>query len=187
MGEARLQREAQGISDRVEAAQPKAGPKFDVQLVGKRLEICWPYKQPDGTTVKIWASGTVKRVADGLTDKTSYRAQKILPAGALLWGWDADPEYQEVAGEKWMILLPKKWNKHVQYAWRFDPCELGLPARARPPPRAPMLDDAMTDEEDYMPSDPEVRGRHGHVIDIAHFGRFTCPPLHTSMDPKHIA
>ena len=92
-----------------------------------------------------------------------------------------------MAGEKWMILLPKKWNKHVQYAWRFDPCELGLPARARPPPRAPMLDDAMTDEEDYMPSDPEVRGRHGHVIDIAHFGRFTCPPLHTSMDPKHIA
>jgi len=27
----------------------------------------------------------VKRVADGLTDKASTRAKKILPAGALLW------------------------------------------------------------------------------------------------------
>ena len=30
-----------------------------------------------------------KRVADGLTDK-AVRGKKILPAGALLWAWDAD-------------------------------------------------------------------------------------------------
>ena len=59
---------------------------------------------------------TVRRVADGLTDKTSARAKKILPAGALLWAWDADPEYDEQAGEKWLVLLPNKWNKQVQYA-----------------------------------------------------------------------
>ena len=68
----------------------------------------------------------MKRVADGLTDKRSARAKTILPAGALLWAWEADPEYKEAAGEQWLVLLPEKWNKHVQYAWRFDPCELVL-------------------------------------------------------------
>ena len=58
----------------------------------------------------------MRRVADGLTNKRSSKARKILPAGALLWGWDADPEYGEVAGEKWLILLPKKWNGQCQYA-----------------------------------------------------------------------
>ena len=90
--------------------------------------------------VKIWASGTVRRVADGLTDKASSRAKKILPAGALLWAWDADPEYDELAGEKWLVLQPQKWNKHVQYAWRYDPCELLPQGSPRPPPRAPRVD-----------------------------------------------
>ena len=52
------------------------------------------------------------------------RARKTLPAGALLWAWEADPEYNEQAGEKWLILLPDKWNGQTQYSWRFDPCEL---------------------------------------------------------------
>ena len=46
----------------------------------------------------IWATGQVVKVADGLTDKRSARARKILPAGALLWAWDADPEFDEPAG-----------------------------------------------------------------------------------------
>jgi hypothetical protein len=64
---ARVRREAQGISDRVEAAQPLTPPPFNTKLVGKRFEICWAYKE-NGKTVKIWASGVVKRVADGLSD-----------------------------------------------------------------------------------------------------------------------
>ena len=76
--------------------------------MGKRLEVCWPYKEGSKTDVKIWASGTVKRIADGLTDTASARAKKILPAGALLWAWDADPTFDEVAGEKWLILLPNR-------------------------------------------------------------------------------
>ena len=56
---AREQREAEGISDSVEVVQPREPPAFDNNLVGKQLEVCWPYKV-DGTTVKIWASGTVK-------------------------------------------------------------------------------------------------------------------------------
>ena len=118
---------------------------FNSALVGKRLEVLWPYKT-DGKTVKMWASGTVKRVADGLTDKRSKRAKKILPAGALLWGWDADPEYEEEAGETWLILLPKKWNKQVQYAWRFDPCELAPTGQPRPPPCRPRVEPDCEDD-----------------------------------------
>ena len=78
-----------------------------------------------GETPLIWASGRVVRVADGLTNVRSPRARKILPAGALLWAWDADTERSELAGEQWLILLPNKWNKAVHYGWRWDPCELG--------------------------------------------------------------
>ena len=147
---AREQRERAGISDRVEVAQQRDAPAFDSRLIGKRLEVCWPYKE-DGKTTKIWASGTVKRVADGLTDKRSARAKAIhcRAAGALLWAWDADPEYEEPAGEKWLILLPEKWNKQVQYAWRFDPCELGVQGRTQPPPRAPRVE-RDGEEEEYM-------------------------------------
>ena len=70
-----------------------------------------------------------------------------MPAGALLWAWDADPEYDEAAGEKWLILLPQKWNKHVQYAWRFDPCELGPEGQPKPAPRRLVIDDFETDDE----------------------------------------
>ena len=60
-----------------------------------------------------------------------------MPAGALLWAWDADPEFDEAAGEQWLILLPKKWNKHVHYGWRFDPRELG--GQRAPQERQPNL------------------------------------------------
>lgn len=76
----------------------------------------------------IWSSGRVVRVADGLTDKRSARARTVLPAGAVLWAWDADPEFEEEAGEQWLFLLPKKWNPKTHkavYSWRYDPRELG--------------------------------------------------------------
>jgi len=71
----------------------------------------------------------VARVADGLTDRRSPRARAILPAGALLWAWDADPDFDEPAGQQWLILLPSKWNPTTHgrvYSWRFDPRELEL-------------------------------------------------------------
>lgn len=78
-----------------------------------------------GKPILIWATGRVKRVADGLLDKKSKRAQKVLPAGTVLWAWDADPEFGEKAGEEWLFLLPKKYNKQVLYSWRLDPRDLG--------------------------------------------------------------
>ena len=108
--------------------------------MGKRLEVLWRYweKGAEGEARQqhlIWATGRVMRIADGLTNKRSARAKKILPAGALLWAWDADPQFDEVAGEQWLILLPQKWNPstHKQvYSWRFDPRELGT-SEAREP------------------------------------------------------
>ena len=151
----RARREAAGISDGVEARQQGEAPAFDTNLVGKWLEVCWPYKDKDGKTVKIWASGKVKRVADGLTDTRSARAKKILPAGALLWAWEADAEYNEAAGEQWMVLLPQKWNKHVQYSWRFDPRELVAQGSAVPPPSAPRID-MEPEEDEYLDWEPHV-------------------------------
>ena len=121
---------AAGISDSVEdlngGINGGVAPPFDQSLVGKRLEVLWPYSDKDsGKRVLIWASGRVTRVADGLTDKRSPRAQTVLPAGMVLWTWDADPEFDEAAGEKWLALLPKKWNKQQLYSWRYDPREFG--------------------------------------------------------------
>lgn len=154
----RVEREAVGISDSVEARQPKQPPAFDAALVGKRIEVLWPYKL-DGKTTKIWASGTIKRVAGGLTDTRSSRAKAILPCGFVLWGWDADPEYDEREGQEWLQLHPKKWNADAQYVWRWDPRELQVSARRAQLPRTPCLDDVdphtnLSDEE-YIPSDDE--------------------------------
>ena len=154
----RTRREVSGISDRVEAAQQLDAPPFDTQLVGMRLEVCWPYKE-NGQTIKIWASGTVRRVADGINDKSSARAKKILPAGAVLWAWEADPEFDEPAGEKWLVLIPKKWNKHVQYAWRFDPRALGAQGSARARPRAPRIEPEQ-DQEEFLGADQPMAQCH---------------------------
>jgi hypothetical protein len=136
---ARQRRVEAGIADGVEMAQPHDAPVFDSRLVGKRLEVLWKYfeTKADGEKVPhlIWATGRVTRVADGLTDKRSSRAKKILPAGALLWAWDADPQFDEPAGEQWLILLPKKWNAQQVYSWRFDPRELGAAQANAPDPR----------------------------------------------------
>lgn len=102
--------------------------------------MLWPYQDRDtGKRILIWASGRVARVADGLTDRRSPRAQTVLPAGMVLWAWDADPEFEEPAGEKWLALLPKKWNKQQLYSWRYDPREF---AAAAAPDRHPRRQNA---------------------------------------------
>ena len=77
----------------------------------------WKYIQDTGEPEFIWTTGKVVRVADGLADQRSARAKKILPAGALLWAWEADEGFKEKAGEQWLILLPDKWNRQVQYGF----------------------------------------------------------------------
>ena len=54
-------------------------------------------------------------------------------------------EYDEPAGEKWLFLLPKRWNKHVQYAWRYGPCVLAPEGASTPPASAPRVECAASD------------------------------------------
>jgi len=58
---------------------------------------------------------------------------------ALVAALDMGSRSDEVAGEQWVILVPDRWNKQVQMAWRYYPCELALPGRAQQPPRAPRV------------------------------------------------
>lgn len=127
-----------GIADNVERLQPAEPPAFTQELVGKRIEVLWKYHLPNGEATLIWAPGRIVRVADGLTNTRSARGKKILPAGAVLWEWQADAAFGETEGQQWLILLPTKWNRHVHYGWRFDPCELvsaAGSAEATPRPR----------------------------------------------------
>ena len=107
--------------------------------------------------VLIWASGRVARVANGLSDRHSERAKTVLPAGMVLWAWEADPEreFDEPAGEKWLALLPKKWNKQQLYSWRLAPSEFGraaAPQSAAARPRNLRRADV---------GDPQTDGRRG--------------------------
>lgn len=131
-----LRRVAEGTADPVEGAQPPR-PEFTNELSGKQMEVLWRYVDRDsGEAMLVWAQGRVKRVADGLADKRNTQCKNLLPAGAVLWAWDADPERGEKAGERWLVLLPNKYNKQVHYGWRFDPVELrGMHASEPPAPQ----------------------------------------------------
>ena len=71
---------------------------------------------------------------------------------ALVAALDMGSRSDEVAGEQWVILVPDRWNKQVQMAWRYDPCELALPGRAQQQPRAPRVAAYRSDEE-YLTDD----------------------------------
>jgi len=125
--EAMQRRVADGTADDVEALQPPKdqAPAFDQDLVGKWIEVRWRYTDKDtGEYIYIWSPGKVVRVADGLTDKTTKMGKKLLPAGAVLWAWEADAEFDEEPGEKWLTLRKDKFNEQVWYGWRLDPREL---------------------------------------------------------------
>ena len=133
---AEQRRIAAGISDAVENEQGLEAPAFDQALVGKWLEVRWRYTDTNTDKyVYIWTPGRVVRVADGLNDMRTKQGKKLMPAGAVLWEWEADPEFNEEVGEKWLTLLPAKFNRQVWYGWRYDPRSLA-PAPAEQPEAA---------------------------------------------------
>ena len=80
-------------------------------------------------------------VADGISHKETAKSRKILPAGAVLFEWEADDQFlissrsRQGSRQQWLILNPEKWNKQAQMVWRYDPSELAALAAA--PPRTP--------------------------------------------------
>ena len=109
-------------------------------------------------------SAPLQCAANKTRSRTEARLVDCLSPATVLWAWEAYPAYDEQAGEKWLFLKPVKWNAHVQYAWRYDPCELaarsGRRATASPNVRhraamtttAARIDPWVTDDE-YDPSD----------------------------------
>ena len=80
------------------------------------------------------------------------------------WAWDADPQFDEKAGEQWLVLLPQKWNKQVHYGWRYDPREREAaraerPRLGGPQPWTPRIDsELLTDCLLYTSPSPRDRG-----------------------------
>ena len=125
-------------TDAVQRQQPKHPPPLNSSLVGRWLEVNWKYySQTDGEPVLMWCSAEVVKVADGFSDKASSRCKKPLQAGAVLLKWPEDKDREEKESLSWMVLLPNKWNKDGQNAWRFDPCDLPLAAVPAAPAAAP--------------------------------------------------
>ena len=118
----REQREAAGISDSVEDGQPEEPPPLDESLVGKEIEVLWPYKV-NGKTMLIWAPGKVVAIADG-TFKKSSRCKEFLPAGAVLFAWEKDDRFEEKEGQQWRVLDPDRWIKQKHYSWRYSARQL---------------------------------------------------------------
>jgi len=122
------------ITDDVADVMPIQAPGLTTAaLSGRRLEICWGtyYVEGKKERVKMWCPCTVKKVADGESNKGSHgkaesdRARKILPAGALLVEWEPDHDRgEEKATVMWLVLSPDKWNKDSHLAWRWHPAEL---------------------------------------------------------------
>ena len=121
----------------------------------------WRYTDAEtGEYVYIWTPGRVVRVADGLCDKRSKQGKKLLPAGAVLWGWEADDEFKEQAGEQWLTLLPAKYNQQVWYGWRYDPREL-VPAPAEHPEAAPTPGARREGQSQLLRGNGGARGQKG--------------------------
>ena len=91
----------------------------------------------------IWTTGRVVRVADGLTDKRSSRGKKVLPAGMVLWAWDADPEFGESAGEKWLAFCcPTSGTRHASCSMAGGTTRASSPLRRQRVMRAARAGDA---------------------------------------------
>ena len=80
--------------------------------------------------------------------------QRASRVGSEVHGFDQTFS-ERLSAKEWIFLQPEKWNKHVQYAWRFDPCELVSQGAGRAPPRAPRLDteEPWVTDDQYDPSD----------------------------------
>ena len=90
-------------------------------LPRRKLEVRWKYYSTEDPKepVYIWCWGTVVKVADGVTDKTSDRASNVLEYGAVRIKWPEDSEYGEKETYSWLLLRKNKWNKNVHYGWRY--------------------------------------------------------------------
>ena len=116
--------QAAGVGDSYAERQGSC-PILDQSLVGRRIEVLFKMEIPDGGAELLWCSGRVDLFCDGtnMFPRSRYEAGK-----AAMIMWDANPnigvseeapngEPAHLAPQK---LLPSKWNKDVEGAWRLE-------------------------------------------------------------------
>ena len=121
--------EAAGEIDGVADAQPKTAPSFET-LLGREIELRWRYWVKDPTKKSgrrseyIWCAGTIVKVADGRTTKSSKKAKSPLKWGAVRIRWPEDAEYAERESFVWSVLKPADFTKERHLGWRYSKAEL---------------------------------------------------------------
>eukprot|EP00965_Chrysotila_dentata_P159841 5280153-Pleurochrysis_carterae.AAC.1 len=122
---ARAAIDEQLVADTVQDRQPSEPAPLNAQLVGLRIEVrlrchLTPTPAASNLHIYIWCEAVVEKVADGTSDTRSERAYKLFAFESAA----ADPHRDEPESFTWTILHPQKWDKDVQNAWRWAPCEL---------------------------------------------------------------
>ena len=56
---------------------------------------------------------------------------KILPAGALLWAWEADADFEEAAGEQWLTQCDFSHGADIKFLFSREG-RMGAPRRLQP-------------------------------------------------------
>jgi hypothetical protein len=120
----------------VEDNQPAQAPGWP-ELIGRCIEVCWPYYTPDGKRQLMWVEGKVTEIANGMTTKrtAALRSSFRRTRSTGYWEWEADAERKEVAGADFLIPNPEKWSpaRAVANARRYSPSELRRLAAERAP------------------------------------------------------
>ena len=80
---------------------------------------------------------------------TADASIRLPTGGRYLSNWDGQTRStMSLPARSGCSCLPKRWNKHVQYAWRFDPCHLGVQSCEH----EPRVEHAESDDE-YLTDD----------------------------------
>ena len=113
-----------GIGDSF-AERQGSRPNVDQSLVGRRIEVLFQMTMPDGSSELLWCSGCVAVACDGtnMQPRSKYEAGR-----AAMIMWDANPNIgvtlENPNGEPAHLapqrLLPSKWNKSCEGAWRYE-------------------------------------------------------------------
>eukprot|EP00965_Chrysotila_dentata_P190689 6174039-Pleurochrysis_carterae.AAC.2 len=108
----KAQREAKGVGDSVQERQPVSAPILDAGMVGKRVEVLFPYSAPGSAQELLWCAGETLFVVDG----TNLPRSKFKAGKCAMVRWDANPQHDEPVTESPVRLLPTRWIKSVQGA-----------------------------------------------------------------------
>ena len=107
----RREREDSGYGDMYSVLQSVAVPKIDDSFIGKRVDVLFAFEilDSDANEQELrWCQGEVTKIITG-TKKPTVEVR-----------WDAIPELNIDIHTGIQILPERKWNKHIEGAWRMN-------------------------------------------------------------------